>query len=232
MTAGKGVQHSEMFPLIHTEKENTMELFQIWLNLPKKSKFVQPHYKMLWNEQIPVITEEQENGIAEVTLIAGTYKGVKALEPTPESWAASEENHVGIWLIRLKEQATLTIPRGTATMSRMLYHYEGAPAEAAGETLSENQYFELKADEEIEVSGIKGESCFLLLEGEKIQEPVVAQGPFVMNTREEIMQAYSDYRATGFGGWPWEDEGPVHGTQAGRFADYGNGKEFPPKGSF
>jgi redox-sensitive bicupin YhaK (pirin superfamily) len=53
MTAGKGVQHSEMFPLVHADKENTMELFQIWLNLPKKSKMVEPHFKMFWKESIP-----------------------------------------------------------------------------------------------------------------------------------------------------------------------------------
>ena len=53
MTAGKGVQHSEMFPLIHADKENTMELFQIWLNLPKKHKMVEPHFKMFWRESIP-----------------------------------------------------------------------------------------------------------------------------------------------------------------------------------
>ena len=53
MTAGKGVQHSEMFPLIHQDKDNTMELFQIWLNLPKKHKMVEPHFKMFWRESIP-----------------------------------------------------------------------------------------------------------------------------------------------------------------------------------
>jgi redox-sensitive bicupin YhaK (pirin superfamily) len=53
MTAGKGVQHSEMFPLIKKEEENPMELFQIWLNLPKVNKMVEPHFKMLWRESIP-----------------------------------------------------------------------------------------------------------------------------------------------------------------------------------
>jgi redox-sensitive bicupin YhaK (pirin superfamily) len=62
MTAGKGVQHSEMFPLISQEQENQMELFQIWLNLPKRNKMVEPHFKMLWKEAIPndVYTDTNE----------------------------------------------------------------------------------------------------------------------------------------------------------------------------
>lgn len=62
MIAGKGVQHSEMFPLINEEKENLMELFQIWLNLPKKDKFGEPAYKMLWSEDIPIVTERNSDG--------------------------------------------------------------------------------------------------------------------------------------------------------------------------
>jgi len=53
MTAGKGIQHAEMFPLVNQSSPNPLELFQIWLNLPRKSKFVEPHYTMLWREQIP-----------------------------------------------------------------------------------------------------------------------------------------------------------------------------------
>ncbi|MDV4198088.1 pirin family protein, partial [Salmonella enterica subsp. enterica serovar 1,4,5,12:i:-] len=54
MTAGAGIQYSEMFPLVHETSDNTLELFQIWLNLPAKNKFVDPHFKMFWNENIPV----------------------------------------------------------------------------------------------------------------------------------------------------------------------------------
>ncbi|WP_367567084.1 pirin family protein [Lacrimispora sp.] len=230
MTAGEGIQHSEMFPLIHEDKENTMELFQVWLNLPRKSKFVPSHYKMLWAEEIPVVRESQENGSLEIKVIAGEYNGTKALDPTPHSWAAAEENHVGIWLIKMEGKAKLTIPKGTSTMSRTLYHYEGDSVEVEGQALEERYYLDLKADEEIEINSIKGESRFLLLEGERINEPVTAYGPFVMNTQEEVMQAYSDYRATRFGGWPWDNDAPVHDKHEGRFAYYGNGKkEYPPK---
>ncbi|MFN5786457.1 MAG: pirin family protein, partial [Flavobacteriia bacterium] len=62
MTAGKGVQHSEMFPLLNKEKENPLELFQIWLNLPQKNKMVEPHFKMLWNEEVPRFTDTDGAG--------------------------------------------------------------------------------------------------------------------------------------------------------------------------
>lgn len=229
MTSGKGIQHCEMFPLIHEDKENTMELFQVWLNLPARSKFVSPHYKMLWHEQIPVITEVFEKGRLEVRIIAGKYNGIRAVNPTPHSWAAEDQNHVGIWMITLEDEARLVIPKGTSTMSRMLYHYEGQPVKVEGEELETKRFLELKPDEDIEVISTQGISRMLLLEGEKIQEPVAIHGPFVMNTQEELIQAYHDYRATEFGGWPWKEDTVVHG-QAGRFAEFGGGKvEYPPE---
>jgi len=63
MTAGKGVQHSEMFPLLEKEKENPMELFQIWLNLPKAKKMVDPHFTMLWSDSIPNYTHTDINNL-------------------------------------------------------------------------------------------------------------------------------------------------------------------------
>ena len=72
MTAGAGLQHSEMFPLLNKDKGNPLELFQIWLNLPGAKKFSRPHYAMLWAEDIPVYTEKDEhNKLTEVTVIAG-----------------------------------------------------------------------------------------------------------------------------------------------------------------
>ena len=65
----------------------------------------------------------------------------------------------------------------------------------------------------------------LLLQGRPIGEPVVSYGPFVMNTREEIVQAFEDYRKTQFGGWPWKSDDPVHARDAGRFARHVDGRE-------
>lgn len=97
MTAGKGVQHSEMFPLLNDDKENPLELFQIWLNLPAKSKRVEPHFKMLWADTVPVYESKDDNGKSVyVDIVAGELHGVKAPAPAPDSWAADPANEVAI----------------------------------------------------------------------------------------------------------------------------------------
>ncbi|HLP19454.1 MAG TPA: pirin family protein, partial [Chitinophagales bacterium] len=106
MTAGKGVQHSEMFPLIHKDKDNTMELFQIWLNLPKHNKMVEPHFKMLWAESIPNYTYKDKNSkISNIEVIAGAIGGRTAVSPPPNSWAANPQNHVAVWNIKMQPGA-------------------------------------------------------------------------------------------------------------------------------
>jgi hypothetical protein len=72
----------------------------------------------------------------------------------------------------------------------------------------------------------------LMLQGRPIGEPVAQYGPFVMNTEQELRQAFEDYRRTGFGGWPWPDAAPVHGDDAGRFARHADGRtERHPSGA-
>src|SRR5205085_2160084 len=72
LTAGKGVIHSEMFPLLNRSEPNPLELFQIWLNLPKADKLVEPHFSMLWNHVIPRYVERDAQGrTTEVALVAG-----------------------------------------------------------------------------------------------------------------------------------------------------------------
>ena len=84
MTAGRGVQHSEMFPLLNTEAENPLELFQIWLNLPRTKKLVDPHFGMLWADTIPKLQTEDENGKAiEVEVIAGQLGNLKSPRSRP-----------------------------------------------------------------------------------------------------------------------------------------------------
>ncbi|NAS12954.1 pirin family protein [Poritiphilus flavus] len=223
MTAGRGVQHSEMFPLLQTERDNPLELFQIWLNLPAQSKFADPHFKMLWHEDIPVLKEDG----ASLKLIAGAYQSTEAPAPAPDSWAANPENQVSIWNLLLDPNATFSIP-AAAGVNRTLYYYEGDKAQLLDEQISVNTGIELHPEHTITLKNGDRSSGFLLLEGKPIAEPVAKYGPFVMNTQKEIQQAMEEYRITQFGGWPWPHHDNVHDKSEGRFARYPDGNEVRP----
>lgn len=226
MTAGKGVQHSEMFPLVHQDKENPMELFQIWLNLPKASKFVEPYFKMLWEDSIPVLKENDLNGKSvEVNVIAGSVSKLQAPNPTPDSWAANPENEVAILTIKLDAGASWMIPEASADANRTLYFYKGNGLQIEGETIPSYHSVTVNAGNDIKLQA-NTEDCFLLmLQGKPINEPVVQYGPFVMNTKTEIQEAFQDYQRTQFGGWPWPKHEQAHDRNKGRFAIYSDGTE-------
>jgi redox-sensitive bicupin YhaK (pirin superfamily) len=104
MTAGAGCQHNEMFPLIHTDKKNILQLFQIWLNLPARNKFAEPGYKMLWNEDIPVLRlADQKGHSTELTRISGKINEHEGLPAPADSWAAEKQNNVLIALFKWKQ---------------------------------------------------------------------------------------------------------------------------------
>jgi len=224
MTAGKGVQHSEMFPLINQDKGNPLELFQIWLNLPKVSKFVEPHFKMLWEDQIPVLKEKDANGQSiEVNLIAGTLKNLVAPDPTPDSWAANPEHEVAIMTIKLEARAIWVLPSAQAGVSRTLYFYSGNRMEIMDEAIPAYHSVEVPATTDVTLTAGEDDCYLLLLQGKPINEPVVQYGPFVMNTETEIRDAFEEYRKTQFGGWPWPKEEFAHDKNKGRFALHANG---------
>ncbi|MFY0644033.1 MAG: pirin family protein [Bacteroidia bacterium] len=228
MTAGKGVQHSEMFPLIHQDKGNPLEIFQIWLNLPKRSKFVEPHFKMLWKEEIPTIKEKDENGNeVSIDLIAGKYLDNKALEPTPDSWAAETNNNVRVMTIELAPNAKWELSTMEGTNSS-LYFYKGNSIKVDIQELNSSTLIHLNAGEKLSIQNGDSISRLLFLEGRPINEPVVQYGPFVMNSEQEIQQAFTDYRQTEFGGWPWEEKEVSHGSEEQRFAIHGDGREERP----
>lgn len=225
MTAGKGVQHSEMFPLVSKEKENPLEIFQVWLNLPSKSKFVDPHFKMLWNEEIPelIISDEKENKTY-VNLIAGNINGKKSLEPTPDSWASNPENEVCVLTIKMDAHATWTLSKADKEANRSLYYYKGDTLTLEDQSIDSGKLMHVKADESIQIINGDKPSYLLMLQGKPINEPVAQYGPFVMNTQEEIQQAFADYRATQFGGWPWPKTEQAHPREVGRFAVHADGR--------
>ena len=111
MTAGGGVVHGEMFPLVHSDKPNHLRLFQIWLNLPASRKMVKPGFAMFWAEEIPVWKSEDDK--ASVTVWAGDYfgKGSVQNKSPSDSWAADANNDVAILLIVIQPGGKMTIPK-------------------------------------------------------------------------------------------------------------------------
>lgn len=225
MTAGKGVQHSEMFPLIHADKENTMELFQIWLNLPKKNKMVEPHFKMLWREAIPnYVHTDSNNKITNIEVIAGNLGDKTAPTPPPDSWAADSNHEVAVWNIKMQAGATFTLPKASGGINRTIYIYEGTGVKIADTNIPKYNAVELKSELDVLIQSGTDETSILLLQGKPINEPVIQYGPFVMNTKEEINQAFQDYHDTQFGGWPWPRYDQVHDRKQTRFAKHADGK--------
>ena len=226
MTAGKGVQHAEMFPLINKDKGNPLELFQIWLNLPKKNKMVAPHFKMLWGEDIPKhVHHDKSKKQTTVEVIAGTLGNKKAVSPPPDSWAADTNNHVAVWNVKMEAGATFTLPKTAAGVNRTIYFYQGTKLQIGSTAVNSYNAVTLKPDMDEVLQSGDAASGILLLQGRPINEPVIQYGPFVMNTKEEINQAFEDYHSTQFGGWPWPRYDQVHPRDKGRFAKHADGKE-------
>ncbi|MBL4862240.1 MAG: pirin family protein [Crocinitomicaceae bacterium] len=221
MTAGKGVQHSEMFPLISKDNENPMELFQIWLNLPKKDKMVEPHFKMLWSETIPILKIQDDNEhTTTIEIIAGHLGETYAETPPPDSWASDESNAVGIYTIKLEPNASYELEATEEGVNRTIYYYAGNQLKIQGVEIPNYHAAEVDPMAKLKFTNGSEVSKLLVLQGKPISEPVVQHGPFVMNTREEIQEAFEDYHETQFGGWPWPKYDLVHAREKGRFALY------------
>ena len=225
MTAGAGMQHAEMFPLLREDAPNPLELFQIWLNLPKQSKMVDPHYRMLWAEDIPVLRDADDAGRGRaVRLIAGSHAGTTAPAPSPESWAADEDGQVAIQIIALDAGAEWTLQAAAPGVRRMLYFFEGESLDIAGSAFPAYHAAELDGAVDVPLRNGPTPSRLLLLQARPLAEPVAQYGPFVMNTEGEIRQAFIDFQRSQFGGWPWDRPDPVHPGDSGRFARYPDGR--------
>jgi quercetin 2,3-dioxygenase len=230
LTAGKGIVHSEMFPLLNKTSENPLELFQIWLNLPAKNKMVEPHFTMMWRDQIPSVSSVDVQGKTTwVSVIAGEYNSLgqkaSALAPPPDSWASQADANVAIWTLKMQADASYTLPKANGeSTARRLYFFKGDSLLIAGQKLAAHAFLDLDASQDIEIVNGAVESEFLMLQGKPIAEPILQHGPFVMNTPQEIRQAVHDYQRTQFGGWPWPDDSPVHGIEPVRFAKYPDGR--------
>jgi redox-sensitive bicupin YhaK (pirin superfamily) len=226
MTAGGGVVHSEMFPLLDRDGENPVELFQIWLNLPPAEKLAPPHFAMLWDEDVPRLTAS--DGQVEVTMIAGALEGLVPPPPPPHSWAHDPDHDVAIWHITMRPGSSWVVPPAFFPDTvRTLYVFDGTAVRIGeravdaghGAVVDSGVALPLATDGGVEI---------LVLQGRPIGAPVAQYGPFVMNREAEIREAFEDYQRTGFGGWPWPDDEPVHGRERGRFARHVDGRVEEP----
>lgn len=231
LTAGAGIVHSEMFPLLDPDGPNPLELFQIWLNLPARHKLAAPYFTMFWNEQIPRRRYADAHGRAtEITVVAGALEGVRPLPPPPHSWASDPEADVAIWSIVMEPGAEWEIPPARSRQTvRTLHQFAGRGLAVGGRAVPGPAAVQVDAGEPVRIAAADGPIEVLLLQGRPIGEPVAQYGPFVMNTRADIEQVFADYRRTGFGGWPFPVDDPVHPRDRGRFARHADGRVEEPQ---
>lgn len=227
LTAGKGIVHAEMFPLLRTDQPNPLELFQIWLNLPADGKMVDPNFTMFWSQDIPRHSFVDDAGRAtEVVVIAGELgSAARPLAPPPDSWASRAHADLAIWTLRMAPGAQWVLPAAAGDGTRRkLYFFAGAQISVDGRAVPVGSAIEVRAGAAVELVNGDEPAELLMLQGRPIGEPVAQYGPFVMSTEQELRQAFEDYRRTEFGGWPWPDAAPVHGDEAGRFARHADGR--------
>ena len=225
LTAGDGINHSEMFPLFNQQSINTLDFFQIWINLPSYNKRVKPNFQMFWNEQIPKIKVKDSSGIiSSVELISGKFNGIKSLEAPPNSWANDSNNYFAVWIINLKSKGSFVIPKTLKGINRSIYLPKDTNIQLNDDIIAAHSMVELISEQNVILKNNKGDARILMLQGRPINEQVERYGPFVMNTRSEIQEAFFDYNRTKFGGWRWPNSGPIHGQYKGRFAKLINGK--------
>jgi redox-sensitive bicupin YhaK (pirin superfamily) len=224
LTAGDGIVHAEMFPLLDRDGPNPLELFQIWLNLPAADKRAPPHFSMLWDEDIPRYTATDAAGRETVvTVVAGRLGDAVPPAPPPRSWAARADHDVAIWTVAMSPECRWTLPPASPGTRRTLYLFRGGPVTIGGTAIPPYSGVGLVPDAAAALVNGPGVAELVLLQGRPIGEPVVQHGPFVMNTPAEIQEAFADYRRTGFGGWPWPSHGPTHPREEGRFARHADG---------
>ena len=225
ITAGAGIVHCEMFPLVERDEPNPLELFQIWLNLPAEDKMAEPCFSMMWDADVPHLDQVDESGgHTRITVIAGEVDGHRPPSPPPSSWASRPEADIGIWHVSMDAGATWVVPTAGPETARVLYFYEGDELVVDGVALEGGTGAVLDADLAVTLTAGAGGAEIMVLQGRPIAEPVAQYGPFVMNDEAGICQAMIDYQRTGFGGWPWPADDPVHPREQARFARYPDGR--------
>lgn len=185
MTAGRGVVHAELSPADFKRQGGPLEILQLWLNLPSRLKMSPPRYVGLQRDEIPVV--EPAPGVR-VQLVSGELDGQ----------AGPVDSLTGVFMATVElapgAQATLPAPQGRS----VFFYVVRGEVEVAGQPVKAWSLAELSDGDAVEVQSASG-ALILYGHADPIGEPVFAHGPFVMTTREEIIQAIEDYNAGKFG---------------------------------
>ena len=174
---------------------------------------------------IPVIEEKDEQGNIKTSIevIAGKLKEESAPTPPPNSWANDNDNHVGVFNIKMEPGSTLELEGTTEEVNRTIYYYKGTGLTIQDKEIANYHAAEVDSTKKLIIKNGDKVAKLLVLQGKPIGEPVVQHGPFVMNTRKEIQQAFNDYHSTQYGGWPWPKYDQVHDRAKSRFALHSDG---------
>ena len=187
MTAGKGIVHEEFHSQEFTRKGGTLQMVQLWVNLRAKDKSAPPGYQTLLNGQIPSVALPQDAGT--VRVIAGDYAGRKG--------AAKTFTPINLWDVTLRagKSVELPLPDGHTTTFLVLSGEVAVNGETEDRKTAREGDLAIfaRAGEGISLTA-KSDARLLVMGGEPIAEPIVGHGPFVMNSRAEIQQAFEDYQ--------------------------------------
>lgn len=189
MTAGKGLIHAEVSSAEFMKHGGDLEILQLWVNLPAKYKMVNPAYTGLQKDQIPTV--ELDNGQVTLEVISGNWGGKKG--------AFSPLTDIQLALVRIRAGGAYTKAIGTER-SVFFYIVKGS-LKVNGLQAEMHDLVEFNKDDTDVVIEAMAESIILFGHAEPFNEPIVANGPFVMNTDAEIREAYEDYRSGLFGTW-------------------------------
>lgn len=188
MTAGNGILHKEFHETEWSKSGGLFHMMQLWVNLPAKYKTTSPKYQAIKNADIPKIPIADSKG--EVSVIAGEYNGVKGV--------ASTFSPINMYNVKLQ--------KGAKTTFSFLKHYttilvtlEGSIRVNEREEIATDHFVLFKNDGEKFTMEATSDALILVLSGEPIGEPIAAYGPFVMNTRAELVQAFQDFEQGKFG---------------------------------
>jgi redox-sensitive bicupin YhaK (pirin superfamily) len=187
MTAARGILHEEMHSREFTSNGGTLEMIQLWVNLPAKDKMSEPHYQEIISEDIPVIGLPDDAGT--LRLIAGEHGHAQG--------AAKTFTPINVWDMRLKSgyKTDLAVPEGHNTSLLVL---SGKVIVNGEKPLGAKELVLLEREGDTVSLETQEDSVALLMSGEPIDEPIVGRGPFVMNTEGEIRTAMADYAAGRF----------------------------------